>query len=362
MLTHCSLRLRYFFILILVVILLPSCSEKEKKKSYVRQIRPVRAIQIISSIPFNNRSFPGKAKASQEVNLSFNVGGTLIAFPIKIGDKVKKGELIAKLDPREFDAKLNSAKAEVTRDQQNYLRAKSLVGKGHISKADYDLLKAKVAVSQANMDLAEKALTDSVIKAPFDGQIADSYVENYQTVSKQQAIARLLDISQIEMVIQIPENLISLVPRVKEITVQFDSFPNHPIPAQIKEVSHEASPDTRTYPLTLVMHQPKDIEILPGMAGKVKGKVDQANNTKDKLTIPASALMTKGEDNKSYVWVIDMNAHQVHKREVTIGELTTDGVSIISGLHADEWVVTAGVNSLEDGDEVSILKPREKMI
>lgn len=362
MLTHRSSRLRSFFILILAVFLLQSCGEKEKKKSYLRQVRPVRAIQISGTIPFNNRSFPGKAKASQEVNLSFNEAGTLIVLPIKIGDKVKKGELIAKLDPREFDAKLKSAKAEVTRDQQNYLRAKALVGKGHISKADYDLLKAKVAVSQANMDLAEKALTDSVIKAPFDGQIADRYVENFQTVSKQQPIARLLDISQIEMVIQIPENLITLVPNVKEITVQFDSFPNHFIPAQIKEVSHEASPDTRTYPLTLVMHQPKDIEILPGMAGKVKGKVNQANNAQNKLTIPASALVTKGEDNKSYVWVIDMKAHQVHKRQVTIGELTADGVSILGGLHADEWVVTAGVHSLEEGDEVAILKPREKMI
>lgn len=353
------LRPYYFFTLLMVIIGLLSCGES-KNKNLSEQPRPVKAIQIGNSKSFNSRSFPGKAKATQEVNLSFNEGGTLIELPIKIGDKIKKGDLIAKLDPKELEFKLKSAKAEMIRDQQNYLRAKELVGKGHISKADYDLLEAKLAVSQANLDLAEKALKDSIITAPFDGQVSDRFVENYQTVSKQQVIARLLDISQIEMVIQVPESAITLIPNAKDIVVQFDSFPNHLIAAQIKEISHEASTDTRTYPVTLIMLQPKDIEILPGMAGKVKGKIESGNSTESKISIPVSALMTMGTDNKSYVWIIDTNTHQVHRQQVIIGELTATGVSILSGLHENEWIVTAGVHSLEDGEKVTILNQRDK--
>jgi RND family efflux transporter MFP subunit len=347
-----------FFILLVSFILLISCGEDITPSP--NPVRPVKALFIGNDKSFNNRSFPGKARATQEVNLSFNENGSLTELPIKIGDKVKKGALLAKLDPREFEAKLQAATAEMNRDQQNYLRAKELVKKGHISKSDYDLLQAKVLVSQSNLALAQKAFTDSTIKAPFDGQIADLYVKNYQNISKQQIIARLLDISQIELVIQIPESSISFISQVKDITVQFDAFPKLLIAAQIKEISNEASPDTRTYPITLIMQQPKDVLILPGMAGKVRGKIEMESNTQDKIKIPISALITKDENNKSYVWIIDPKTYQVHRQQVTIGELTALGVSILNGLQVNDWVVTAGVHSLKEGEKVTILNQRDE--
>jgi len=359
MLKQTSVRLCYFFTLFMLIIGLVACGDSQNKPA-PKQPRPVKAIQTGHSTLFNARSFPGKAKATQEINLSFNEGGTLIELPIKIGDKVKKGELIAKLDPKEFEFKLKSAEAEMMRDKQNYLRAKELVGKGHISKADYDLLRAKYEVSKSSLDLAEKALKDSIISAPFDGQVSDSFVENYQAVSKQQVIARLLDISQIEMTIQIPENAISIIPHATDIVVQFDSFPNHLIPAKIKEISHEASADTRTYPVTLIMEQPDDIKILPGMAGKVKGKIQSDNQLQNKMIIPLSALMTVGNDKKSYVWVINTQTSEVHKQQVEIGELSATGVTILKGLHENEWIVSAGVHSLDEGEKVTILHLKDE--
>jgi RND family efflux transporter MFP subunit len=346
------------FCIFIMMLGLVSCGDEDS--TLAQQPRPVKAIQIGSTKSFNSRFFPGKAKASQEVNLSFNEGGSLIELPIKIGDNVKKGDLIAKLDPKEFEFKLKSATAEKVRDQQNFARAKELIKKGHISKSDYDLLEAKLAVSESNMSLAEKALKDSTITAPFDGQVADRYVENYQTISKQQPIARLLDISQIEMVIQVPENVISLIPRAKNIEVQFDSFPQHVISAQIKEISREASVDTRTYPVTLIMQQPTDIKILPGMAGKVKGTIDPTDSLHNQVNIPLEALLTTGKENKSFVWVIDPATNRVQKREVTIGELSAAGVTILKGLQEGEWIVTAGVHSLHEGEAVTLLNQKDK--
>jgi RND family efflux transporter MFP subunit len=342
-----------YFILPIVAVFGISCSQSENTRPPA-QARPVKAIQIGNSNEFNSRAFPGRARAFQQVNLSFNVDGSLIELPVKIGDQIKRGSLIAKLDQREFEAKIQSAQAEFIRDQQNYSRAKALVGKGHISKADYDLLKAKLAVSQANKDLAEKTLKDSVLLAPFNGKISNLYVENFQTVSIKQNIARLLDTSQIEMVIQIPEGLISYIPFVKNIIVHFDPFPNQPITAQIKEISNEASPETRTYPVTLIMQQPAGIEILPGMAGKATGRVEQAK-IQNKLTIPASAVLTTDSEKKTYVWIIDPQTQQLHRREIIIGELTPTGISVIQGLHEKEWVVTAGVHSLKEEEKVTIL-------
>lgn len=349
----------YSFILLLVIALGISCSQNQKNKIAV-QTRPVKAIEIGNINAFNGRAFPGRARAVQQVNLSFSVNGSLIELPVKIGDNVKKGTLIAKLDPREFEAKLQSAQAEFNRDQQNFLRAQALVGKGHISKVDYDLLKAKLGVSKANQDLAQKSLKDSVLLAPFDGKISNLYVENYQTISNQQNIARLLDSSQIEMVVQIPEVVISDISRVKDIVVHFDSFPNYAIPAKIKEVSNEASPETRTYPVTLIMQQPKDIEVLPGMAGKATGRIEPTKETQNKFTIPASAVMTNDTEKKTYVWIINPKTHEVHRRPIQIGELTPTGISVVGGLHEGEWVVTAGIHSLKEGEKATLLNEQDE--
>lgn len=344
-------------VFILTVLGVSSCNENEIKPS-TPQARPVKAVQLAQTKSLSGRSFPGKARASQEVDLSFNVNGSLVELPIKMGDKVKKGDLLAKLDQRDFIAKVKSAQAEELRDKQNYERAKQLVGKGHISKADFDLVESKLTVSRANLDVAQKALIDTEIKAPFAGQIAKVYVDNFQTVASKQMITRLLNIVQIEMVVQIPENVISLIPSVKDLSVKFDAFPGHSIPAKIKEVSNEASPDTRTYPVTLVMEQPKGIEVLPGMAGKVTGKVDKEDNS-NTLTVSSSALLTEGPDQQTFVWVIDSN-NQVHKQLIKIGELTPTGVSVLQGLKPNDWVVIAGIHSLNEGETVTILNQEGK--
>ncbi|MFC3909121.1 efflux RND transporter periplasmic adaptor subunit [Legionella dresdenensis] len=339
---------------LILILVAASCSQDQKNQAST-PARPVKAIQVGNTDAFSGRAFPGRARAFQQVNLSFNVSGSLIELPVKIGDIVKQDSLIAKLDQKEFEAKLQSAQAEFTRDEQNFQRAESLLGKGHISKADYDLLKAKLAMSKANKELAEKALKDSVLKAPFDGKISNLYVENYQTIAKQQNIARLLDTSQIEMVLQIPEGGISYISYAKDIVVHFDAFPKHAISAQIKEISHEASPDTRTYPVTLIMKQPADIEILPGMAGKATGQIEQTKKSQNQFTIPVSAVLTTDSEQKTFVWLIDSKTKEVHRRQIQIGELTPTGITVISGLHKGEWVVTAGIHSLVEGEKVTFL-------
>jgi membrane fusion protein, multidrug efflux system len=347
-------NLAFYSLYLLTSSMLLSCSDTTKKNE-VAQARPVQAIKVSNSNTINGRAFPGRATATQEVNLSFNVNGTLMELPVKVGDKIKTGVLIARLDPKEFEVKLKSANAELMRDEKNFQRAKQLIQKGNISQVDYDLLETKLSVSQANLALAEKSLKDTVINAPFNGKIASVTVENYQTVASKQVIARLLDTSEIEMVIQIPENFISAIPKIDTIVVQFDAFPKELIPAQIKEISNEASPDTRTYPVTLSMHQPKSIEILPGMAGKARGSITKSASLTNTLTVPASSLFTHDSDHKSYVWVIDTKTLQVHQHHVRIGELTPTGVSILDGLTSGEWVVTAGIHSLSEGEKVTIL-------
>lgn len=176
-----------------------------------------------------------------------------------------------------------------------------------------------------------------------------------------QAVIRIVDDSHIEMIISIPETLISLADQVRNIEVVFDAFPDRKIPAMTKEIGTEASKTTRTYPVTLIMAQPDDIKILPGMAGKATGegpKQGEGSEEQRGQPVPVSAIFSPDDIDKTYVWIIDEKSKKVTKHEVTTGKLTDYGILITEGLDTGVWIATAGVHNLREGMEVRILEEK----
>ncbi len=330
----------------------------EKSETEAPVIRPVLSMQVGGDASFGGRTFPGQARAIQEANLAFDVSGTLNQRPVKVGDRVKKGQLLASLDPRDYRSKFNAAKAELNRAKATFKRAEELIKEHHISEVEYDKLKATYEVAAANLETARKALSDTELKAPFDGEISELFVKNFVAVTAKQKIARLVDNTKIEMVIDIPETLISRAPAVKQVLVRFDAFPEHDIIATVKEIGTEASKTTRTYPVTLVMDQPEGITILPGMAGEARGDPDQIpQDLKEqmrRIEVPLSAVFSPDESNQSFVWVIDEQAGTVSQRAVKTGELKSQGLVIEDGLVAGEWIAVAGVHRLREGQKVRL--------
>jgi RND family efflux transporter MFP subunit len=193
---------------------------------------------------------------------------------------------------------------------------------------------------------------------PFDGVVVAKYVENFEDIGLKQAIMRIVDDTHIEMIINLPEDLISLASRVKTVNVVFDPFPEHTLIATVKEIGTEASAKTRTYPVTLIMDQPEDIKILPGMAGKTKGAdiedVEELNLAG--LEVPLSALFTSGESRDTYVWIINDQSNTVSKRKVITDRLTDHGQIVTEGLEPGELIATAGVHYLKEGQKIRILQ------
>ncbi len=341
-------------------VLLMACSDSDQTKK-PEIVRPVLAMKVGDSEVLGGRRFAGRAKATQEVNLAFDVTGTLKELPVKVGDEVKAGQLLAKIDPRDYEADLSAAKARLTKTRSNFKRAKDLIKKDYISQTEYDRIEAEVGINKAEVDRATKALEDTVLTAPFDGRISEKFVENFQAVQRKQQIVRLVDTSQVEMIIDMPEALISYVPYAKTVNVRFDAFPDKIITAGIKEIATEASDTTRTYPVTLVMDQPEGITILPGMAGETWANpkdlpqelIEQAKA--GGIVVNSSAVFSPRDDGKSYVWVINETNGTASKREVKPGVIKAQGILITDGLQGGEWVATAGVNSLREGQKVRII-------
>ncbi len=215
---------------------------------------------------------------------------------------------------------------------------------------------AEIRSLRASVENAENQLKYTSLTAPFDGTIATTFVENFQTVRPNQLILRLVDPSAIEMTIYIPESGISLAPHVKDVTCTFDAFPDKSFSAEIVEVGTEASRTTRTYPLTLRIEQQYEeegIKILPGMAGRATGRVELPEGGLEKgFEIPETAIFADGDTK--HVWVIDESSKKVRRKQVHPGELTPYGVKV-PGLEPGQWIATAGVHYLSEGQEVRIL-------
>ena len=165
----------------------------------------------------------------------------------------------------------------------------------------------------------------------------------------------LLDTDAIEVVIDVPERQIGYLPYLVSATVTFDAAPGVALEAMVKEVGSEASAVTRTYPVTLIMDQPDDADIRPGMAAnaRVVGRLPQTAGEVG-MNIPATALFNKGEDG-SFVYVVDESSMTLVQKPVEVSMLSGTGVIVKSGLSSGEWLVIAGVNSVSEGQEVRIL-------
>jgi len=320
-------------------------------------VRPVISITVADAATFSQSTLPGRAKATQEANLAFEVGGKLIERPVDIGDVVKRGQLIAAVDPRDFKNALDRALAAQTQAKALLARVKQAADKNAVSRQELTDAQARADAADAEVRIRRKTLEDATLIAPFDGKVAATYVENFQNVLPKQPVVRLIDSSRIEMDVSVPESLISLVPNAYDIRVTFDAYSDRPIPAELVEVGDEASAATRTYPVTVVMDPPEDMEIKPGMAGTVTARADLPREAQQSgIEIPISALFSPPDDpeKRSYVWIVDTGASQVTRREVNVQQLTPVGARV-RGLNAGERVVTVGVHHLDDGQQISLL-------
>ena len=371
----CIDNLLHPIVLVAVLVMLSAgCSDKETDLK--PKVRPVRAIQVREPQLLGGRWFPGQAEPTEEVNLSFRVGGPLISRSINVGDVVKAGQVLARIDPQDYSVRLENVQGQLgtaMRDlelaEKEYKRLTRIRKQdpGAISEAAIDrALAAKdrsleeIKSLKASVQHAKDQLSYTELEAPFDGSIVGIYVENFQDVKPKQPVVRLINLARVEMWVDIPEQLISRASYIKSLRVRFDTFPDRELSASIKEVGREATQATGTYPVNLIMDQPSDFTILPGMAGEAMAEIELPSDYTGDLEgsigveIPVSAVFSDKSGKQSYVWVVADGDQTIHRREVQTGRVSDDGILIRDGLKAGEWVVTAGVDYLEEGQKVKL--------
>lgn len=349
------------FIIFSLAISISACSKKKEEVEVKEVVRPVKLLTVEGKSSGQTIKYPGRIRASERVDLAFQVPGPLIELPVKEGQSVKKGDMVARILPRDFETEIAKARARALDAEQQYQRYRDLYVKKQVSKADFDKYKSQADIASARQKEAEDSLSDTYLRAPFTGVIAKRYVENFEDVQAKQPIVSIQDISEVEVLINVPENVMITLRQASKgnAVAEFAAAPGKQYPLSLKEYSTEADPRTQTYQVTLLMKQPEDITVLPGMTANVVGTTQTGQAEVTTITIPAAAVFADEKGN-SHVWTVNRDTMTVHDRQVTTGSLTgSSSISVISGIEPGETIAVTGVTQLRENMKVSDLAKQE---
>jgi multidrug efflux system membrane fusion protein len=366
-----SKRFSLYFLIIFASSLLGfGCGKEEKPPEVIRSIRWMKVAETSTK---QVRMISGTTKPVDQTALSFAVGGTVEEVKVKLGDQVKKGQVLAELDQQPFvlgvrdaEAELSKAQANLVERRANYERYVALYESNNASKAEldearasFDSAKSQVKAAEAQLGLARRDLRKTQLKAPFKGTISVKEIEPYVEVPAGKAIFGLDgEESGFEVSTAVPESLVINLNLGDEADVIFSGLNYRKVPGVITELGSR-SRTASTYPVTVQM-QEQFPELRSGMSVEVAFEFIPASETGEPivtgLAVPLAAMLV-GEEKTVFVFIYDEESSTVKKTQVKTLALRENDIIVEPGtLKAGDIIATAGVQFLTDGQKVNLMK------
>ncbi|MGL6178414.1 MAG: efflux RND transporter periplasmic adaptor subunit [Tannerellaceae bacterium] len=348
------MNVRFIPVLLLTGVLVSCGGNKEVKEL------PLRPVKVEKVMPLNvvTKSFSGVVAPDQFSDLAFRMSGPLVSLNVDEGQTVKRGQIIAEIDPNDFKLTNEADYSNYQTAKSQLERAKNLLAKQAISVQEYETTEAKYSSAKANYEYSSSVLSDTKLRAPFDGFIAKKYVENYQKVQAGQGIVSLINPSKLLVNFTLPETNAPALQGEYKIYVEFESYKGKLFSAKIRDFV-EASPDGAGLPVTLLIDDPAfkiDLfKVSVGYSCTILLETINSNYT-NVYSVPLSAIFSDPKTNQKCVFVYNSQTESVEQRAIeTAGLFDADRVVIASGLKENDSVVTAGVFSIIDGQKVKLL-------
>ena len=345
---------------LIMLLALAACGKSPPQAAAEQQQhpRPVR-VQSVALIPREQAvTYSGTVQARVQANLAFRVGGKVIERPVDIGNNVKTGQVLARLDPKDLRLSLETAEhvvraalADAANARSEFARYQQL-GRGSPAfiaaefdkrQAALDGTEARLAQAQRQLSLARDQLDYAELRADADGVITALPVEVGQVVTAGQTVAALAHTAETEIVVDVPENRLPDIRAAKDIAVSLWSAPDQVLHGHVREVGALADPASRTFMVKVAVVDPVAGELGLGMTASVRFAHPAGAPV---AMLPAAAIMDKG--GSPAVWVFDPARQRASLRPVRIEAWRGDGQAVVSdGLAQGDQVVTAGASLLD---------------
>ena len=324
----------------------------------------VKVVDLSSQSVVEDRLyFPAVANAAERSHLSFRVAGEISRLYVKEGDQLKQGDLIAELDPTDYQLAVDNASARYSVVDSQYKRSKPLVDKGLLAKSQFDEIAANRQIAYAELELAKLRLSFTKLHAPVDGIISRVNADQFENIQVGQQVVNIHSIDSVEVLIQLPDRLYTNQPNqatLSKIQAVVKVPSGNQYSARIKEFTTEPDPATGTFTVTLSMPMPEQEYILDGMPVEVTSKGEDVGLKLNLgVQIPIEAIFNGDGDDldkeNKYVWRLNSDS-TVTKQQVIVGKASKDLVQILDGLNQDQTVVVAGLSRLREGMQVQVIK------
>ncbi len=336
------------------------CTKEEKKPDEPRAVNVVKAETSSGEL---GTSYTGEVRARYETQLGFRVAGKVTARLVEVGDTVKAGQALARLDPGDQQLGIEAARQQLAAAEANYEQIRSdfarfteLSKQGFVSTADIErranaarVAEAQLAQARAQLGTYENQSAYTQLRADHDGVVTAIGAEVGQVVAAGQMVMRVARRGEREVAVNVPENRLAEIRNAKQVHIGFWAEPDKLLDGRVREIAPSADPVTRTYTTKVTILNP-DADVQLGMTANVYFK---SNGHGSVVRLPSTALYQLGGD--AAVWVVDPKTAQVSLRPVKVGRFGDDGVTITEGLAGGEIVVRAGVHKLFANEKVRIV-------
>jgi len=339
-----------------------ACTPQDKQSQQVS--RPVKVVRIGDEAAADVMSFAGEVRARYETTLAFRVSGKMIDRPVEVGDRVHKGQRVARLDSTDYrlgtdalNAQLTSAQAERDFARDDLTRYRELLNQRVISPAEFDrhdtaytTARERVVALEAQLSQATNQLQYTDLLADRDGVVTAVEVETGQVVAAGQPVVKLARLDEKEIHIDIPEQRVAGIALHQTVSVTLWADGNRRYTARIREIAAVADPASRTYRVKATLLERQD-EARLGKTATVWIPV----TTSPRLAVPLSAVFTpQNEPGRPRVWLVDEQAGTVRSVPVQLGEALDGEHIVVAGVVSGQLVVSAGVQRLAEGQAVRL--------
>jgi len=345
--------------LIVAALGLAGCSQEKVEIKEI--IRPVKVVEIGGAQTTRELDYSGSVRARTEMNLGFRVAGKVTERLVNIGQHVNSGDVLARIDPTDYDLSVKSAEAsleaadrqvetvDLAKKRTEQLFTKNFASKSQLDQATltYDQAVATRDAARSTLAQAKNQVGYTDLKAGEDGIVTAISADIGQVVGAGTPVMTVAVDGEKEVLIAVPEMDIAEFRPGKDVKAGFWSDDALTLAGKVREVAGSADPQSRTFAVRVSL--PNDPRVLLGMTANIEASVASRQQM---VSIPLSALAEK--DGQKIVWTVDRTSDTVHPRQVKVGDFTADGVNVADGLKQGDVVVAAGTQFMTENLKVKL--------
>ena len=303
----------------------------------------VEVMEVRFSAESSSNSYIGSIEPARASSLSAKHSGTLSSLSVKAGDRVSKGQVIAVIESQTVNSTREMAHATLEQAEDGYRRASQVYESGGVADVKMVEISTQLSKARAAAATADKALEDCSIKAPFDGYISDIYAEEGVELDVFAPIARIMDISELEIHIKVPENELNSIQQGQQASMDVPAAGIQDVRCRVERKGISASALSHSFDCTL-----KPLAAVPGLMPGMVCRIRMDGEGAEGCVVPAAILQT-GKEGR-YLWVV--RDGRVCRQDVKTGGFAGKGVLISEGLQEGDLVIVRGYQKVSSGMEV----------